>query len=282
VIIGLIAGADLIRVARLKARQRELELLVDERTEALRTANEGLEIQKTSLQESADALKRSNQELEQFAYVASHDLQEPLRMVLMYCTLLEKRLGEKLEQDAKEFIHFAIDGAQRMQGMIRDLLTFSRISSQRQPFEKVCMKTVMEHVTLSLAAAIEEKKAHVTFGELPDVLADASQIERLMLNLVSNGIKYQSGEAAPNVSVTAVEQNGEWQFSVQDNGIGIAPKYRERVFGVFARLHSREEYEGTGIGLAICKKIVEQHGGRIWIDSAPEHGSIFRFTLPKN
>jgi light-regulated signal transduction histidine kinase (bacteriophytochrome) len=245
-----------------------------------------------ALRQQAQELVRSNKELEQFAYVASHDLQEPLRMVTSYVQILAQDYEGRLDADADRYIGYAVDGADRMKVLIRDLLEFSRVGSQGKPFEPTHCGEVMEQVVSDLEGAIEESRGKVTWEALPTVMADATQLAQLLRNLVGNGIKFR-GEASPHVHVSAeladcgaglseAEQSprGEWLFSVRDNGIGIAPKYYERIFQMFERLHHRSEYPGTGIGLAICQKIVERHGGRIWVESELGEGSTFYFTIP--
>ena len=230
------------------------------------------------LARKVDELARSNADLEQFAYVASHDLQEPLRMVTAYTQLLAERYRGKLDENADKFIAYAADGAQRMQVLIRDLLAFSRVGGKEAPGSVDC-NVVMKDVLQALAAAIEESGAVVRLGELPVVWADRTQVAQVFQNLIGNAIKFR-GKEPPMVSVQAEEAGQQWQFSVSDNGIGIAPEYAENVFVVFQRLHGREEYPGNGIGLAICKKIVEHNGGKIWVESQTESGSTFKFTLP--
>jgi signal transduction histidine kinase len=231
-------------------------------------------------------LERSNEDLQQFAYVASHDLQEPLRMVTSYVQLLARRYTGKLDADADEFIHYAVDGATRMHELIRGLLAYSRVGTHGDPFEPTDCQMVLEQVLDNLQVAIEEKAAGVTYDPLPTVMADATQLGQLFQNLVSNSIKFH-GDQPPRIHVSAERQVSEspeeaphWLFSVQDNGIGIEPQYLERVFVIFQRLHPRESYPGTGMGLTICKRIVERHGGRIWAESVPGRGSTFYFTLP--
>ena len=231
------------------------------------------------LKEITKELTRSNQELEQFAYVASHDLQEPLRMVASYTKLLERRYKDRLDRDANEFITFAVDGATRMQRLIQDLLEYSRVGTRGEPFEPTDCLTVFDQAVANLHVAVEEHHATITHEALPSVMADASQLVRLFQNLIGNAIKFRSQDA-PRVHVSAEPRETEWIFRVRDNGIGIDAKYADRIFSIFQRLHTAVEYPGTGIGLAVCKKIVERHGGRIWVESEPGNGSTFSFTLP--
>ena len=232
-----------------------------------------------SLKQQANELTRSNTELEQFAYVASHDLQEPLRMVKSYVQFLAKDYQGKLDADADRYINYVVDGADRMQVLIDDLLAFSRVGSQGKPFEPTNCADVLEQVLVDLKTVIEESGGRITWENLPTVMADNTQLTQLLRNLVSNGIKYR-GEASPQVHVSVENEGNEWRFSVRDNGIGIAPNHYKRIFLMFQRLHHRSEYPGTGIGLAICQKIVERHGGRIWVESELGKGSNFYFTLP--
>jgi light-regulated signal transduction histidine kinase (bacteriophytochrome) len=233
------------------------------------------------LKATAADLARSNAELEQFAYVASHDLQEPLRMVASYTQLLARRYRGRLDQDADEFIEFAVDGARRMQDLINDLLAYSRVGTRALQTVEVDVGELVDHVASDLAAAIDESGARLTRQpDLPIILADPTQLRQLFQNLLANAIKFRGGRR-PEVAVTALPTEGGWQFTVRDNGIGIEPQYVERVFILFQRLHTRAEYPGTGIGLAICKKIIERHGGRIWIESEPGQGTAFHFVLPE-
>ncbi len=227
-------------------------------------------------------LARSNAELERFAYVASHDLQEPLRMVSSYTQLLSKRYKGKLDTNADEFINYAVDGASRMQKLINDLLALSRVGTQAKPSEPVDTNVTLARVLSDLQPTIEAAGATVVKPDhLPTVLADGTQIGQLFQNLVGNALKFK-GEAPPRVEINVepAENGAFWQFSFRDNGIGIEPQYFERIFVIFQRLHSKESYPGTGIGLAICKKIVERHGGRLWVDSKVGEGTTFLFTLP--
>ncbi|MGA2656178.1 MAG: ATP-binding protein [Verrucomicrobiota bacterium] len=224
-------------------------------------------------------LERSNKELEQFAYAASHDLQEPLRMVSSYTQLLARRYRGRLDADADEFIAFAVDGADRMRNLIDDLLAYSRVGTRGGRFEPTDYAAALDQALANLKAAIQESGAVVTHDPLPTVMADSSQMVQLLQNLIGNAIKFH-GQNLPRVHFSAVQTGNEWVFCVRDDGIGIDPQYAERIFNVFERLHTREEYPGTGIGLAICKKIVERHGGRIWVESQLAQGSAFYFTLP--
>ncbi len=235
-----------------------------------------------ALQAAESDLRRSNQELEQFAYVASHDLQEPLRKVASFCQLLQQRYGGQLDDRADQYIGFAVDGAQRMQDLINDLLAFSRVGRVEQPPTDVDCGLLLERVRTDLSRTIEESGATIVVdGELPTVRGDASLLRVVFQNLVGNAIKFR-GEAPPHVELSAVREGDCWRFRVADNGIGIDPEYAERIFVIFQRLHSRSQYEGTGIGLAMCRKIVEYHGGRMWLDTdtAAGAGSTFYFTLP--
>jgi PAS domain S-box-containing protein len=226
-----------------------------------------------------EELRRSNEELERFAYVASHDLQEPLRTVASYVQLLSRRYRDKLDSDALEFMDFAVGGVRRMQQLIGDLLAFSRVGTRGAPLVPTDLGPVMRSTLDSLHASLEESGAHVTTDAMPTVVADAGQIQQLLTNLVGNAVKFR-GAAPPRVHVGVVRAERMWAITVQDNGIGIAPEYFDRIFVIFQRLHSREEYAGTGVGLAICKKIVERHGGRIWVESSLGQGARFSFSLP--
>jgi light-regulated signal transduction histidine kinase (bacteriophytochrome) len=239
------------------------------------------------LARKVEELARSNADLEQFAYVASHDLQEPLRMVAAYTQLLAERYRGKLDENADKFIGYASEGALRMQTLIQDLLAFSRVGRNGIACGRVDCDAAMEEVLKSLGPAIQESGAVVTHGELPAVWADRSQMAQVFQNLIGNAIKFR-GKEPPAISVQAEKAGQHWLFSVNDNGIGIAPEYAENIFVVFQRLHARTEYPGNGIGLAICKKIVERNGGKIWVeaqaghgsDHGSNHGSIFKFTMP--
>ena len=226
-------------------------------------------------------LKRSNTELDQFAAVVSHDLQEPLRVISGFSGMLKDRFEDKLEGDAKEFLHFIIDGGERMQKLITDLLAYSRLTTRGKEFLPVNCETVIKDVLNNLLVTIDETSAEVTHDLLPTVEADETQMVQLLQNLIANAIKFR-GEKAPQIHVAITDEGDDWLFSVTDNGIGIEARHQERVFDIFQRLHPKSKYPGTGIGLAICKKIVERHGGRIYLTSEPDEGTILFFTLPKN
>jgi PAS domain S-box-containing protein len=232
------------------------------------------------LAKKAQELARSNAELQHFAYIASHDLQEPLRMVTSYVQLLARRYKGKLDADAEEFIAFAVDGATRMTALINALLAYSRVETKGKEFEPVNCDAVVDSTLTTLQAAIAESKAVVSRDPLPTVMADATQLGQLFQNLIGNGIKFR-GVESPRIHVSSERNGKEWIFSVRDHGIGIDPQYADRIFVMFQRLHTKGQYPGTGIGLALCKKIVERHGGRIWVESQPGHGATFYFTVPQ-
>ncbi|WP_035992723.1 ATP-binding protein [Leptolyngbya sp. KIOST-1] len=224
-------------------------------------------------------LARSNAELQKFAYVASHDLQEPLRMVTSYLQLLERRYKGQLDPDADEFIHFAVDGALRMRTLINDLLTYSRVGTQGRTLKLTNSTEAVEQAIANLKLTIEESGASVVYDGLPSIRADPTQLTQLFQNLIGNGIKFRSA-APPHIEIKASQQGEVWLFAVQDNGIGLDPQYADQIFVIFQRLNNRINYPGTGIGLAVCKKIVERHGGKIWVQSKPNQGSTFYFTIP--
>ncbi len=227
-----------------------------------------------------EELRRSNSDLEQFAYVASHDLQEPLRMISSYLSLLERRYGSTLDSDAREFIHFAVDGAARMKGLIQDLLSFSRAGRNSLKRRKVEGQQVLDHALKNLQPAIDEAHAEITADPLPAIAVDPSLLTHVFQNLIGNGIKFH-GDATPHVHIAVQPSGEEWIFSVRDNGIGIETQYNDRIFRIFERLHTSDRYPGSGVGLAISKKIVERHGGRMWLESQPGKGSTFYFSIPK-
>jgi len=261
IVVSIITG----KLGQFSVRIRE-ELVLRERMAA-------------NLEKKQEELKRSNSELEQFAYVASHDLQEPLRMVSSYLQLLEKRYKEKLDSDAHEFIGFAVDGALRMKQLINDLLAYSRISTKGEPFKPVECGVVLEKAIKNLEIAIQEKKASVTHDQLPKVMADEGQLIQLFQNLIANALKFCK-DRTPEIHISAKQGPEGRVVGVRDNGIGIESEHFDKIFHIFQRLHTREEYAGTGIGLAVCKKIVERHGGKIWVESEAGKGTTFWFTIP--
>jgi signal transduction histidine kinase len=233
-----------------------------------------------ALAEKAQDLQRSNSDLEQFAYVASHDLQEPLRMISSYAQLLAKRYKGKMDGDADDYFGFMVDGANRMQALIADLLVYARVDSRAKEKQPTDCNAVLDRVRRDLTMAIQESGAIVTIDPLPTIEADETQLAQLFQNLVGNAIKFRNGNA-PEVRVSFEAQANDWLFAVKDNGIGIDPQFRERVFAIFQRLHTQADYSGTGIGLAVCKKIVERHGGKIWLESEVGKGTTFLFTVPR-
>ena len=224
-------------------------------------------------------LERSNKELEQFAYVASHDLQEPLRVISGYTQLLQRRYREQLDGNAVEYIEFAVDGAKRMQNLINDLLTFSRVSLRAKAFTPVNLADVLRIASANLRTALDESHGVVESVPLPEVSGDKTQLVQLFQNLIGNSLKFRREGIAPKIKIEAQKRGDFWEFSISDNGIGIPPQYAEKIFVIFQRLHNRDMYPGTGIGLALCKKIVERHGGEIWLDQQIQEGACFRFTL---
>ena len=244
---------------------KSLERSVAERTRDLAAANA--------------ALIRSNDELRQFAYVASHDLQEPLRMVTAFGQLLRSKLANRLDSEEQEWLGYVIEGGIRMQDLVNDLLDYSRIESQARPFQNVELRDAVSTAVTNLRQSIKDTGAKITLDQLPTVVADGPQIVQLLQNLISNGIKFHD-QPPPRIHVTAEQRDKDWLISVRDHGIGIEPRYLECIFDFFKRVHSRDRFPGTGIGLPICKRVVERHGGRIWVESTPGQGSEFFFTLP--
>ena len=261
----------------LSSANEELQAISEE----LQTSNEELIHAQTNLSQLVDDLKTSNKELEQFAYVASHDLQEPLRMISSFTQLLEKRYKGQLDEDADDYIGFVVDGVHRMKDLIDDLLMFSRLKTDVREFEPVLMEIVLDDVLINLKPAINESSAQITHDSLPTILGDSIQIIQLLQNLIGNAIKFH-GDEHPQIHISVEMLGNEWLFSVTDKGIGIDPQHQKQIFSIFKRLHTRTEYPGTGIGLSISKRIVESHNGRIWIESELGKGSTFYFTLPIN
>ncbi|MEG4581202.1 ATP-binding protein [Microcoleus sp. MON1_C5] len=258
--------------------RRAVEKALQEQNLVLQQEISNRQRAESALLKSNQELARSNAELEQFAYVASHDLQAPLATIASYAQLLEKRYKDQLDTQGSKFIGNIVQGCTRMQTLIDDLLEYSRVGRSRKPFELTDCNHAVEQALANLQGAIRETKAVVTYSELPAVMGDISQLIQLFQNLVSNAIKYRH-DAPPVVHITACRQEENWLISVSDNGIGIAPQHQKRIFQIFQRLHTQREYSGTGIGLAICQKIVELHGGCIWVESEPEQGSTFHFTI---
>ena len=270
----------------LRRAYEELEERVEERTRELAQANEQLQKEiarhrhtQELLALKAQELARSNAELEQFAYLVSHDLQEPLHVAAGFLQLLARRYQSGLDPKAREFIDNALNSITRMEQMIRDLLEYSRVTSRGKDFVPVALDPLVDRVLQDLSLIIQAKQAQITRDPLPTVLADPAQLTRVFQNLIGNALKF-CGDRPPRVHIGARPVNGSWEIFVRDQGIGIDPKHFDRIFRMFERLHSRQEYPGTGIGLAICKKIIERHGGRIWVESEPGSGATFFFTLP--
>lgn len=259
----------------IKTEYRRRVKLIDELEDSL----EKLRNTKEELERKSRELARSNDDLKDFAYSISHDLQEPLRIVAGYVHLLERRYRGELDSNADEFIQYTVDGVKRMQALIKDLLEYSQVGTKEKQFKPIESSLAVGLAVGNLRTAIEESSAVVTYDELPTVTADLSQMSRLFQNLIGNAIKFR-GKGIPEVHISADRKGNEWVFSVRDNGIGMDPRSTERIFVIFQRLHGRDEYPGTGIGLAICKKIVERHGGRIWVESEPGRGATFYFTIP--
>jgi signal transduction histidine kinase len=259
--------------------RRAVEKALQEQNLVLQQEISNRQRAESALLKSNQELARSNAELEQFAYVASHDLQAPLATIASYAQLLEKRYKDQLDSKASKFIDNIVHGCTRMQTLIDDLLEYSRVGRSRKPFQLTDCNHAVEQALANLQGAIRETQAVVTYSELPAVMGDISQLVQLFQNLVGNSIKYRH-DAPPVVHITACKQEKDWLFSVSDNGIGIATQHQARIFQIFQRLHTQKEYSGTGIGLAICQKIVERHGGYIWVESKPDRGSTFYFTVP--
>ncbi|MGF7117764.1 PAS domain-containing sensor histidine kinase [Methanobacterium oryzae] len=274
--IGLIRKDGIIFYAHIEMLPHFIHKSPDDREVSLKMAVIDITEQKKLEKE----LKRSNKELQQFAYVASHDLQEPLRTIASFTQLLAHRYEGKLDADADEFIGFIVEASVRMKQQIEDLLEFSRVMTRGSGFQKIKVSEILKGVISGLKKLIDENNAEITYDSLPKVYADPKQIERLFQNLISNAIKFRKPDEPPKIHISSKEENNEYIFSVSDNGIGIEPQYKDRIFTIFQRLHTRDKYEGTGIGLAVSKKIVERHGGQIWVESEYGKGSTFYFTLP--
>lgn len=291
-VVGVLASArDITELKKveleLKMYRDNLEKQVKIRTDELDHSNQSLkeeiskhEATEMEMEKIMGELRRSNKELQQFAYVASHDLQEPLRMVTSFTQLLEKRYKDKLDDDADDFIKYIVEGAKRMQSLIDDLLTYSRVTKTgEEEFKKIDLEDLINNIMANLKVLIEENNAKITHDPLPCIKADKSQIIQLFQNIIGNAIKFH-GNDPPKIHISAHKEGNNWIFDVEDNGIGIEPQHQERIFRVFQRLNKREDYPGTGIGLSVCEKIVQHHNGLIWIESKPGKGSKFFFTLP--
>ncbi|MGZ5243082.1 MAG: GAF domain-containing sensor histidine kinase [Bacteroidia bacterium] len=257
--------AALKATRQLKAHKENLEIEIKQRTEELTISNK--------------ELTRSNLDLEQFAYISSHDLKEPLRMVSMYAQLFSEKYARKLDEDGKEYLAYLMEGAERMEALINDVLNYSRVGRENNGRQDIALNEVVGNSIKNLQTLIEKNQAEITVGELPVVNAISSQMMQLFQNLIENAIKFRRDEN-PKININAVKEDDKWLFSVADNGIGIDPVYEDKIFQLFQRLHTREQYPGTGIGLAICKKIVEQYNGKIWVESKVGEGTTFYFTLP--
>lgn len=272
------ANADLAAAnAGLQSSNEELAA----REERISRQNEELQAQTDELQRQSAELDRSNRDLEQFAAVASHDLQEPLRMVTGYVQLLAERYRGRLDEKADKFIAYAVEGAKRMSGLINDLLAYSRVNTRGRELQQTDSKEALDCALRDLSSSISANGGNVTHDPLPVVRADKTQLRQLFQNLVGNAIKFRSPGRPPEIHVSARQDREHWLFSVQDNGIGFEQQYEDKVFKIFQRLHGVSEYPGSGIGLAICKRIVERHGGTIWAKSEPDKGSTFYFTIPQ-
>ncbi|MBI3668840.1 MAG: GHKL domain-containing protein [Acidobacteria bacterium] len=286
--VNILEDFDAERVRLEQLQQATLNILEDFNAEKVRSEDtqrallnilEDIDVEKAKVAAINRQLEGANRELEAFTYSASHDLQEPLRMVASYTQLLANRYKGKLGPEADDFIGYAVDGAVRMQALIGDLLAYSRAAQHPESFKPTDCEAVFNRTLTGLKVAVQETGAQVTCDPLPSVMGVEAQLVQLLQNLISNAIKFRSAQA-PQIHVSAQRNGTEWFFSVRDNGIGILPEHAERVFVIFQRLHSKAEYPGTGIGLAICKKIVERHGGRIWVESQPGNGATFCFTIP--
>ena len=277
-------NAKKLRVEELNQKIGKLENTNNELSTYISKLEDSVESQKDAyekqVQKLADDLNRSNEEFQQFTYVTSHDLQEPLRTIASFTQLLSKRYKNKIDEDSDEFMDFIVDASTRMQGMIKDLLQYSRVVSKGKVFKPTNTEEIAEYTISSLKTLIEDNDAEITYDKLPKVNADSGQVLRLFQNLVENGIKFRQYAVQPKIHISCQENEKEYVFSVADNGIGIEEQYFDRIFTIFQRLHTKEEYEGSGIGLSVAKRIVERHGGRIWVESEPGVGSTFYFTIP--
>jgi PAS domain S-box-containing protein len=280
-VIGIIGVTH--DITELKNAENERQKMLEKEqklTGKLQSYNEQLSQSKDELNDTINKLKVSNSELERFAYVSSHDLQEPLRMVTLYSQLLERRYKDRLDSEADDFIEYIVENARRMKHLIDDLLEYSRVTSQSKEFENVNLEKIVDIVLTNLSVSIAENNIKVICESLPTVYADKNQMLQLFQNLLTNAIKFR-GDKPPEINIYAQKWDKGWKFAIKDNGIGIESNHQEQIFEVFKRLHTKEEYSGTGIGLSIVQKIIKHHRGRIWVDSEPGNGSTFYFTLPK-
>ncbi len=271
-VLGFLMGTILSWSMYLAQKEKHSRVIVEK-------TNQDLENHILARKEVEEELARSNKELEQFAYIASHDLQEPLHMITSFTQLLQDEYMDKLGDKGNEYIRQAISSSQRMKTLITDLLEYSKVDKSKRILQRVNFAVIFKNAVKNLSQAIHENNAVITSNSLPEVDGNSSQLIQLMQNLIGNAIKYRSKDQ-PKIHVEANHTNNEWVFSIRDNGIGIAPEYKESIFEIFYRLHSMDKYSGTGIGLAISKKIIEQHKGRLWVESVPAKGSTFYFTLP--
>ncbi len=266
---------------KLQTHAGKMEVEIFHRAQEIQEVNKHLERVTKELEEYNGKLASSNERLKEFAYVASHDLQEPLRMISNFVQLLQKRYKNKLDEEADEFIQYAVSGAERMKALINDLLMYSRVDTQGKPFKETSMQQVLDCTLVDLQQTIEEVGAKISFDSLPPVYGDATQLGQVWQNLIVNALRYRDPTKPVEIQVGVSSDDGYWKFFIKDNGIGIDPQFHEKVFKIFQRLHSYQDHEGTGIGLAVCKRIIEHHGGKIWIESELNKGAIFHFTLPK-
>ncbi len=276
-------GVSWVSESQLRGQERLLKQAgeIERDIARLKQTEQALRHSEEDLLRTSRELERSNKDLESFAYIASHDLQEPLRTITGFLQLLEQKVGNQLDDKANQYIHYAVDGSKRMHEMITDLLSYSRVSMQPFSPKRVNLRETLEHALSQIRKSIEDSGATITIKELPSVRADASQMLQVFQNLIGNALKFGS-ERPLEIQVEARQDQGFWLLSIKDNGIGLDLKQREKIFKIFQRLHSRQRYPGSGIGLSICKKIIERHGGSIWVESVVDAGSTFYFTLPSD